>query len=130
MAAFKEDGTSTKPAVTHFQTLSRGVAEGGRPVTLVCCQLETGRTHQIRVHMQAGGFPLYGDPLYGRQRQPDPFARQALHAARLGFAHPHTHAPVRLASPLPADLAALLPRLDLALPLDWGEAGWAAPDQR
>jgi 23S rRNA pseudouridine1911/1915/1917 synthase len=127
MAAFKEEGTSTKPAVTHYETLARGVAEGGRPVALVCCRLETGRTHQIRVHMQAGGFPLYGDPLYGRPRQPDPFARQALHAARLGFLHPHTHAAVRLESPLPADLAALLLRLDLALPSRWGETGWGEP---
>src|SRR5690606_41692308 len=59
-------------------------------VSLVCCRLETGRTHQIRVHMQSLGFALVGDALYGKQHLMAFFPRQALHARRLGLIHPVT----------------------------------------
>jgi 23S rRNA pseudouridine1911/1915/1917 synthase len=70
-------------------------------------RLQTGRTHQIRVHLQAIGHPVCGDPEYGRAGAYG-LRRQFLHAARLRFAHPVTGEDVDLASPLPADLAAAL----------------------
>ena len=79
-----------KPARTHFAVLERfGVA------TLLRCRLETGRTHQIRVHLASLGHPLVGDPAYGR-KGPVPFPRQALHAARLALVHPVTGARLRV----------------------------------
>jgi len=94
-----------KPARTHFEVIERfGVA------TLLRCRLETGRTHQIRVHLASLGHPLVGDPAYGR-RGPVAFARQALHAARLGLKHPVTGAPCVWESPLPPDFAQLLDSL-------------------
>jgi 23S rRNA pseudouridine1911/1915/1917 synthase len=91
-----------KEARTHYRVRERF----GR-ATLVECRLETGRTHQIRVHLASTGHPLIGDPAYGR-RQAIAFHRQALHAARLAFVHPVTRAPMSFASPLPDDLRALL----------------------
>ena len=79
--------------------------------TLVRCTLDTGRTHQIRVHLAAIGHPLVGDPVYGTRRMAPgvpAFARQALHAQRLAFVHPVTRRAMSFASPLPADFAALL----------------------
>jgi 23S rRNA pseudouridine1911/1915/1917 synthase len=71
-------------------------------------RLETGRTHQIRVHLAAIGLPVVGDPVYGA---PEPgLGRQFLHAARLAFAHPVTGGRIDVASPLPADLQAALDR--------------------
>ncbi|TFL18841.1 RluA family pseudouridine synthase [Jannaschia formosa] len=88
---------------------------------LVSCRLETGRTHQIRVHMAHAGHGLVGDPVYGGRRalpqaQPgraeaEAFPRQALHAAELGFLHPLSGAEMAFAAPLPADMAALLSAL-------------------
>jgi 23S rRNA pseudouridine1911/1915/1917 synthase len=85
---------------------------------LVSCRLETGRTHQIRVHLAHAGHGLIGDPVYGgRRRMPSgqpgaeaamAFTRQALHAAELGFRHPVTGAELCFEAPLPADMAALL----------------------
>ena len=69
--------------------------------------LETGRTHQIRVHLAAIGHPVCGDPQYGTRGRYG-LERQFLHAARLAFVHPVTGAPVDVSSPLPADLAAAL----------------------
>ena len=74
--------------------------------TLAACRLHTGRTHQIRVHMAYIGHPLAGDSLYGGPVQD--IARQALHCAVMRFQNPYTHAPVRVQSPLPPDMAALL----------------------
>ena len=84
--AVSENATA-KPAVTHFERLAVGALDG-RVVSLVKCQLETGRTHQIRVHMQSIGFALVGDALYGKQHLTTVFPRQALHAWRLGLVHP------------------------------------------
>jgi 23S rRNA pseudouridine1911/1915/1917 synthase len=83
--------------------------------TLLAVTLETGRTHQIRVHMQSIGHPLVGDPTYGRRaRGGDPlgrFPRQALHAARLGLVHPATGRECEWRAPVPADLGAALAAL-------------------
>ena len=77
--------------------------------SLLRLRLDTGRTHQIRVHLQAIGHPVCGDPEYGTARTLG-LGRQFLHAARLAFAHPVTGEPVEVRSPLPADLAAALAR--------------------
>jgi 23S rRNA pseudouridine1911/1915/1917 synthase len=99
-----------KPARTHYAVLRRFAH-----ATLVQCRLETGRTHQIRVHMHAIGHPLVGDPVYGRRTgvsaELAAFPRQALHAARLALTHPVTRAEVSWESPLPADIRALLDSL-------------------
>ena len=92
-----------KPAVTHFKVLERFPKH-----TLIECQLETGRTHQIRVHMQSIGFPLVGDPTYGAKNKLRLFKRQALHAWRLGLIHPQTHAAMAWEAPIPEDLSELL----------------------
>ena len=94
-----------KQALTHYE-----VRERFGDCTLLACRLETGRTHQIRVHLASLGHPLVGDPAYGRRRGL-PFPRQALHAWRLGLAHPVTRQPLRWESPLPPDLAALVASL-------------------
>jgi len=74
---------------------------------------ETGRTHQIRVHLASIGLPIVGDPVYGRARSGGAApGRPALHAARLGFAHPRTGEPLRFEAPLPQDLAELLADLE------------------
>jgi 23S rRNA pseudouridine1911/1915/1917 synthase len=80
------------------------------PVARLSCTLETGRTHQIRVHLAAIDLPVLGDATYGR---PDPLGarRPMLHAAELGFDHPVTGARIDVASALPADFAAVLSRL-------------------
>jgi 23S rRNA pseudouridine1911/1915/1917 synthase len=100
--------TTGKPARTHYEVVERF----GR-ATLLRCRLETGRTHQIRVHLATLGHPLVGDPAYGK-RSPLPFARQALHAARLGLVHPVTRAACAWETPLPDDFAALLAALRAA----------------
>ena len=111
--ALVEDGRG-KHAVTHYRTIA---AYNG--ATLVECRLETGRTHQVRVHMSSIGHPLLGDPVYGRNPQrlrpiltQLHFARQALHAAELGFIHPVTGAAQNFVSALPADMAGLLVELE------------------
>jgi 23S rRNA pseudouridine1911/1915/1917 synthase len=110
--ALVEDGRG-KHAVTHYKTLER--LEGS---ALVECRLETGRTHQVRVHMSSIGHALLGDPVYGRaplRLRPVlarlNFARQALHAAVLGFIHPVSGERMRFESALPADLRELLVEL-------------------
>jgi 23S rRNA pseudouridine1911/1915/1917 synthase len=97
--------SSGKPAVTHYE-----VRERFADCTLLACRLETGRTHQIRVHLAALRHPLVGDPTYGRRRGVT-FHRQALHAWRLGLVHPLTRKPIAWRSPLPPDFAALLESL-------------------
>jgi len=115
--AVRADG---RPAVTHYRVLKRF-----RGHTLVRAELETGRTHQIRVHLAHIGFPLVGDPIYGgRRRLPagsspglvrelSAFKRQALHAAQLALKHPTTGRAVEWEVPLPADMAALVSALEV-----------------
>ena len=98
------DTDAPKEAITHFE-IERALPQA----TLLRVRLQTGRTHQIRVHMQAIGHPVCGDHEYGR-RDLYGLQRQFLHAARLAFAHPVSGAAVDLDSPLPADLADALER--------------------
>ncbi|WP_174296943.1 RluA family pseudouridine synthase [Sphingomonas bacterium] len=100
-------------AVTHYRLRERLAG-----AALVECRLETGRTHQVRVHMGSLGHPLIGDPVYGRTRPAHRallatlgFHRQALHAAGLGFSHPVTGEDVAFDSDLPADMQALFTHL-------------------
>lgn len=93
-------------AVTHYRVVERF----GPVASLVACWLETGRTHQIRLHMAEIGHPVVGDRVYrprGRPRSKAQFRRQALHAQSLGFTHPLTGKEVRVEAPLPRDFAAL-----------------------
>lgn len=100
---------SAKPALTHFRRIAVGALEG-KSVSLVECQLETGRTHQIRVHMAHLGFPLVGDVLYGKPHLASYFDRQALQARRLGLIHPNNHQECLWEVTLAEDIAALLAR--------------------
>ena len=114
--AVRNDG---REAVTHYRIVKRY-----RDHTLVRVQLETGRTHQIRVHLAHIGYPVVGDPTYGgRRRLPagcspaltaalNAFSRQALHAARLALAHPMTGRALEWEAPLPEDMARLVSALD------------------
>lgn len=102
-----------KHAVTHYKVITPL-----RHAALVECKLETGRTHQVRVHMTSLGHPLIGDPVYGRIRpehkallQELGFARQALHAAVLGFFHPVTRESLHFESKMPADMQRLFSEL-------------------
>lgn len=95
-----------KHAVTHFQVTGRF----GVDYTVIECRLETGRTHQIRVHMNYIGYPLVGDPKYGPKKTMD-IGGQALHAGVLGFVHPRTNEYLEFSTPIPADFEALLARL-------------------
>ncbi|CAB3750403.1 RluA family pseudouridine synthase [Paraburkholderia humisilvae] len=106
-------GASGKPARTHFRRVATIVWER-QPVSAIHCDLETGRTHQIRVHCAHTGHPLLGDPVYGRARGkrsvtplPGGFARQALHAWRLGLVHPETRRTMQWRAEVPDDLAEL-----------------------
>lgn len=121
---------SGKPAITHWRTLEQFSAH-----TLVECRLETGRTHQIRVHMAHIGHPLAADPVYGgRPRLTSPelnlaledFQRQALHARKLSLQHPETGKTMSWKAPVPDDLTTLL----LALRADAGmtEEDWDDED--
>ena len=94
-----------KPAVTRYR-----VRKSFPRHTLLECELESGRTHQIRVHLASIGHPVEGDPVYAG-RGPQLLARQALHAWKLGFEHPRTGKAVRFESPLPEDFARLLKTL-------------------
>jgi 23S rRNA pseudouridine1911/1915/1917 synthase len=114
--AVRSDG---RPAVTHYRVLTRF-----RSHTMVRAELETGRTHQIRVHLAHIGYPLVGDPAYGgRRRVPAGataelvtalagFKRQALHAARLKLEHPSTGREVEWEAPLPADMTHLIEAME------------------
>jgi 23S rRNA pseudouridine1911/1915/1917 synthase len=124
MAVLREQG---KPARTHYrvlETMGRGREDIARTfATLLECRLETGRTHQIRVHLAHIGHPLIGDSVYGRSRRPPraktpaeqiayeaaaAFPRQALHAGVLGFFHPARQVKMRFESPWPEDFANLV----------------------
>lgn len=97
-----------RPARTHYRVLARYTEPA--PATLVECKLETGRTHQVRVHLAAIGHPVVGDGRYGGSRQSIPVTRPFLHAAGLAFDHPTSGERCRFESALPPDLeAALVP---------------------
>jgi 23S rRNA pseudouridine1911/1915/1917 synthase len=107
-------------AITHWRTRGRGDR-----VALVEARLETGRTHQVRVHLSEAGHPLLGDSLYGRRdcvapapirARVDGLGRPMLHAWHLGFAHPRTGAPLAFSSPPPADFVAMCDATGLILP--------------
>lgn len=120
MAVVKFGG---KPAVTHVKVLERYLAH-----SYIECSLETGRTHQIRVHMREANHPLAADPVYGNLRHPcsesakeavkSLGARQALHAYRLSFVHPKTGETVSFEAPIPNDIYHLLSVLRLEAGLD------------
>jgi 23S rRNA pseudouridine1911/1915/1917 synthase len=115
------EGEDGKHAVTHWRVVERFYY-----VTLVECRLETGRTHQIRVHMKSIGHTLFGDPRYGGnqilkgtlyskykifvEKQLQTCPRQALHARVLGFTHPRTGEHVRFEAPLPDDMQTVIDR--------------------
>jgi 23S rRNA pseudouridine1911/1915/1917 synthase len=92
-----------RPAVTHFRVLARPPG-----YTFVEVRLETGRTHQIRVHMAALGYPVAGDATYGGRSRPPGLSRHFLHAARLSFPHPEDDRVVSFEAPLPPELVAFL----------------------
>lgn len=96
---------NAKQAVTHFDVIERF-----RDFTVVECRLETGRTHQIRVHMKYIGYPLAGDPKYGPRKTVD-FNGQLLHAGVLGFDHPRTGEYIEFTAPIPADMQAFIDSL-------------------
>ncbi len=100
-----------QPAVTHVELLEE--LDGA---SLVACRLETGRTHQIRIHLSEAGHPLVGERVYIRRFAGDPIPaeRMMLHAAELGFVHPATNAEVRWELPLPDDMVQTLRRLGSA----------------
>lgn len=111
MAIVRED--QGKHAVTHWRRIRQL-----REAALVECRLETGRTHQVRVHMASVGHPLLGDPVYGSTRPVHRallatlnFRRQALHAAHLGFIHPVTSTALAFESEMPADMQELFNKL-------------------
>jgi 23S rRNA pseudouridine1911/1915/1917 synthase len=118
MALVRSGGRS---AVTHY-AVERVFGPEARPLAArLACRLETGRTHQIRVHLASKGCPCLGDPLYGSGPPAEPvrraiaeagLKRQALHAAILGFRHPITGATLRFESPLPDDMARLQAALE------------------
>jgi 23S rRNA pseudouridine1911/1915/1917 synthase len=97
---------NSRNAVTHFNVIKRY-----KEFTFVECQLETGRTHQIRVHMKYIGFPLAGDPKYGPSKTL-PIEGQALHAQTLGFEHPRTGEYMEFEREIPLDMVELLDLLD------------------
>lgn len=113
MTVLPNNSSRGKTAITHYKTLER--LDGA---AMIECRLETGRTHQVRVHCASIGHPLLGDPAYGRTpKQLRPvlerigFARQALHAAELGFQHPVTGEMVQFRSDLPSDMMELIDQL-------------------
>jgi 23S rRNA pseudouridine1911/1915/1917 synthase len=119
----RSDGVTAATDVTRIE-ISRGSAQG---LTLVGCRLLTGRTHQIRAHLQASGLPIVGDPVYGEPCRTGvsegaldarlrAFGRQALHAWRLFLRHPMTGDPLSICAPVPADLATLLEQCGLTVP--------------
>ncbi len=98
--------SNSKTAITHFRTIERF-----GNYTVVECKLQTGRTHQIRVHMAHIGHPVVGDPKYGPEKQHFTIEGQALHSAQLSLAHPVTGETMCFSAPLPADMELILANL-------------------
>jgi 23S rRNA pseudouridine1911/1915/1917 synthase len=118
-------GGAGRHAVTHYEVLKTLTPRGGASISLLRLRLETGRTHQIRVHLAHIGHPVVGDSVYGSgfkvkaETLPEPargrvaaLKRQALHAAELAFQHPKTGKKLRFQSPLPDDFAAVIEALE------------------
>lgn len=105
MAVVRQGG---RRAVTHYQVLGR--AQG---YTYIRCRLETGRTHQIRVHVASIGHPIAGDPLYGNRSDRSGLRSQCLHARRLTFVHPRTGLEMTVEAPLPAEFIGFLKKLGI-----------------
>jgi 23S rRNA pseudouridine1911/1915/1917 synthase len=123
-------GAAGKPARTHFRRIDKTLWHN-QPVSAIHCDLETGRTHQIRVHCAAIGHPLLGDPIYGHARGrrsvaalPNDFARQALHAWRLGLIHPVTGRAMQWRAEVPDDMDALIEALGFGSEEDEEEHGF------
>ena len=95
------DAARGKEAITRYRTIA-----SGRRFSMLEVTLETGRRHQIRVHLADAGHPIVGDAMYGRDRE-DPLGRLALHATRLGFAHPTTGKRVAFTVEMPASFREL-----------------------
>ncbi len=98
---------NSRNAVTHYEVISRH--DG---LTHVRCRLETGRTHQIRVHMASIGHPVYGDTVYGRKKPEKDIEGQCLHASQIKFVHPSTGEHIELSCPLPEYFAQILRKLE------------------
>ena len=113
MAVIRNADFKARDAVTHWQVLARGECDG-QSFTLIRCELETGRTHQIRVHLASIGHPLLGDSVYGgggtrfEARHKHLLCGQALHAKELTFTHPSTHQAVHFSCPLPDEMQKLI----------------------
>ena len=109
MAVIRNTELRSREAITHWQVLARGESDG-QSFTLLRCELETGRTHQIRVHMASIGHPLLGDAVYGgantkfEARHKGLIQGQCLHAKELTFTHPHTQESVQFSCPLPDEM--------------------------
>lgn len=101
--------SNSKEAITRFRVCERFVN-----FTLVECKLQTGRTHQIRVHMQYIGHPVVGDPKYGPEKKRFAIAGQALHSAELSLKHPTTGQDMLFTAPLPQDMADILKQLQIS----------------
>lgn len=117
-----------KPAVTHWEVGAEGVADRHGTVTLVRCRLETGRTHQVRIHLAYSGHPVVGDRTYGARCEiADALGvvRPFLHAWRLAFTHPVTGERIALTEPPPADLTAACHRAGIADPAGLSRDGGA-----
>ena len=100
-----------KAAITHYRVIKNYTSPNGNNFAHIECELETGRTHQIRVHMASIGHPLLGDEVYGAAKNPFKLQGQALHAEMLGFVHPHTGEYMEFHAPLPQYFLELLKRL-------------------
>ncbi len=113
MAVIRNSELRAREAITHWSVLARGESEG-QSFSLVRCELETGRTHQIRVHMASIGHPLLGDTLYGgggtrfESRHHRSIVGQCLHAAELHFKHPRTGEDMHFSCPYPPELARVI----------------------
>jgi 23S rRNA pseudouridine1911/1915/1917 synthase len=109
MAVIRDGAHTARHAVTHYRVLERFGA-----ITYLALRLETGRTHQIRVHMSHLGHPLLGDTVYGgggtpfEKRHAALLSGQALHAGKLGFTHPRTEKEMLFEAPMPAEMQELL----------------------
>jgi len=104
--------TTSRPAITHYEVVSRfGENDNRGGYTHVACKLETGRTHQIRVHMAHINHPILGDMVYGRKKPELGMSGQCLHSQMLRFTHPRINTPVELVAPLPDYFENLLTKL-------------------